>query len=61
MKLLIDEEAKEIIEVMGPYSDFAACVTAQKNKGHSDDSAHRICGEIKKRVGDKTTRGSSKG
>ncbi len=32
---------------MGPYENFAACVTAQKNKGHGDESAHKICGYIK--------------
>jgi len=32
---------------MGPYEDFAACVTDQKNKGHGDESAHKICGYIK--------------
>lgn len=35
---------------MGPYKNFAACVAAQKKKGKSDEAAHRICGEIKKRA-----------
>lgn len=35
---------------MGKYPNFAACVAAQKKKGKSDESAHKICGEIKKRA-----------
>lgn len=35
---------------MGPYKDFAACVTAQKNKGRSTKSAEKICGYIKHKV-----------
>lgn len=31
---------------IGPYPDFAACVAAQIEKGHSEDSAKRICGAI---------------
>ena len=35
---------------IGPYKDFGACVAAQKKKGHSDESAKKICGEIEKRT-----------
>ena len=35
---------------MGPYKDFAACVSAQKKKGKSDKSAKSICGSIKKKT-----------
>lgn len=35
---------------MGPYSDFADCVADQKKKGHSDESAHKICGAIEKKI-----------
>lgn len=28
------------------YEDFDACVIDQKSKGHSDDSAHKICGAL---------------
>lgn len=35
---------------LGPYKDFAACVVAQQNKGHSAESARKICGEIEKRT-----------
>lgn len=31
---------------IGPYADFAECVAAQKKKGHSDESAKKICGHI---------------
>ena len=33
---------------IGPYKNFAACVAAQKRKGHSDESAKKICGKIEK-------------
>lgn len=29
------------------YANFEACVVAQKGKGHSDESAHKICGYLK--------------
>ena len=29
------------------YKDFNACILDQKKKGHSDESAHKICGYIK--------------
>lgn len=35
---------------IGPYKNFAECVAAQKRKGHSDESAKKICGEIEKRT-----------
>jgi len=35
---------------MGPYSDFDDCVADQKKKGHSDASAHKICGAIKEKI-----------
>ena len=35
---------------LGSYKDFDECVAAQKRKGHSDDAAHAICGEIEKRT-----------
>lgn len=35
---------------LGPYKNFAACVVAQQNKGHSAESARKICGEIEKRT-----------
>ena len=47
------EDAKEEPSIdlpMGPYSDFAECVADQKKKGHSDESAHKICGAIKQKV-----------
>lgn len=31
---------------LGPYATFGECVGAQKRKGHSDESAHRICGAL---------------
>ena len=33
-----------------PYKDFDACVIAQKNKWHDDESAKKICWAIKERV-----------
>lgn len=33
---------------IGPYEDFDACVRDQVKKGHSDESAHRICGAMKR-------------
>jgi hypothetical protein len=42
---------------IGGYEDFDECVKAQKLKGHSDESAHRICGyleqQAKKKRGNK--------
>jgi hypothetical protein len=35
---------------MGPFANFEECVKAQTKKGHSEESARKICGEIKKRV-----------
>jgi SPP1 gp7 family putative phage head morphogenesis protein len=41
---------EELTLPMGPYSDFADCVADQKKKGHSDESAKKICGSIKKKI-----------
>lgn len=35
---------------MGEYANFDECVSDQKKKGHSDESAHKICGYIKQKV-----------
>lgn len=35
---------------IGPYKDFDACVSAQKRKGKSDESAKKICGAIEQRA-----------
>lgn len=35
---------------IGPYADFAACVAAQKKRGKSDDSAHKICGYLEQKA-----------
>lgn len=31
---------------VGPYKTFGQCVAAQKRKGHSDESARKICGKM---------------
>src|SRR6185312_4835690 len=31
---------------IGPYKDFQACVSAQVNKGKSEESAKKICGAL---------------
>lgn len=36
------------------FKDFAACVVHQKDKGHSNESAHRICGYLKNTLEKKT-------
>lgn len=36
------------------FEDFNACVLAQTDKGHSDESARRICGAIKAKVENNT-------
>jgi hypothetical protein len=36
---------------LGPYEDFGQCVQAQKMKGHSDESAHKICGAMEQKIG----------
>lgn len=33
---------------IGPYATFDVCVADQKNKGHSDVSARKICGAMKR-------------
>ena len=38
---------------VGPYKSFGTCVAAQKRKGHSEESARKICGEIEKRFGNR--------
>lgn len=35
---------------IGPYESFSSCVAAQKRKGHDEESARRICGEIEKKT-----------
>lgn len=35
---------------IGPYPDFAACVAAQKKRGKSDESAHKICGYLEQKA-----------
>ena len=35
---------------MGPYKNFDECVRDQRKKGHSEESAKKICGSIKKKV-----------
>jgi hypothetical protein len=35
---------------IGPYPDFAACVTAQRKRGKSDIAARKICGTIEQNV-----------
>ncbi len=37
---------------LGPYEDFDACVLAQIEKGHDEESAKKICGAIKAKVED---------
>lgn len=32
----------------GPYETFGRCVSAQKKKGHDENSARKICGKIEK-------------
>ena len=32
------------------YKNFQACVTAQKKKGKSDESARKICGYLQKKA-----------
>lgn len=34
---------------LGPYKNWNECIAAQRKKGHSENSANRICGEIEKR------------
>lgn len=35
---------------VGSYGTFDECVAAQKRKGHSDESARRICGAIERNM-----------
>lgn len=35
---------------LGQYEDFGQCVQAQKMKGHDDESARKICGEMQARL-----------
>jgi hypothetical protein len=35
---------------LGPYEDFGQCVQAQKMKGHSDESARKICGAMQQKI-----------
>src|SRR6266496_4946467 len=38
---------------IGPYKDFATCVTAMQNKGKSADAAKRICGAMEQQSASK--------
>ena len=44
---------------LGPYKDFTACLIAQRNKGHSSESAHKICGALEQKVGSQEQRSAS--
>jgi hypothetical protein len=35
---------------LGPYETFGECVGAQKRKGHSDESARKICGSLEQQA-----------
>jgi hypothetical protein len=35
---------------LGSYEDWAECIKAQRKKGHSKESAERICGHIEKQT-----------
>lgn len=35
---------------VGPYTTFAECVTSQKHKGKSEESARKICGAIEQKT-----------
>lgn len=41
---------------VGPYETFAQCVAAQRKKGHSEDSARKICGKIEKNTKESVVR-----
>lgn len=34
---------------LGPYSNWKECLADQKKKGHSEESAAKICGAIEKK------------
>jgi len=38
----------------GPYKDFSACISDQKSKGKSNESADKICGSLQSKLGGKT-------
>mgnify|MGYP001602384429 CR=1 FL=1 len=35
---------------IGPYSNFAECLADQKSKGHSKESASKICGMLEHKM-----------
>ncbi len=37
---------------MGKFANFAECISAQKSKGHSTESAYKICGYLKHKIED---------
>lgn len=41
------------------YPDFAACVRAQMERGHSEESAKKICGALKRDTERKPKRASA--
>ena len=43
------------------YKDFSACVTAQKKKCKSDESARKICGALQKKAEGKITEDEYRG
>lgn len=45
---------------VGPYKTFAACVADQVSKGHSEESARKICGAIEKKSKEKPKKRESK-
>ena len=34
---------------LGPYKDWSSCISAQRKKGHSEESAKKICGYLEKK------------
>ena len=52
----INEAVREALEEVGeelrigPYEDFDACVIDQKSKGHSEESARKICGSMEQQA-----------
>lgn len=62
IKLMTDLQkgyaAEDIMKPFAGFADFTACVTAQKDRGHTEDSADRICGWLKNKIED-TNEGDS--
>lgn len=42
-----DEERVVVQKPFASYENWEACVADQKSKGHSEESAKKICGKIK--------------